>query len=59
MTTLQTCDKLRLLITVITAKQVLTRSKAIAKGLSDVPCQFKSCQLLHSCTENSILEGLQ
>jgi len=30
------------------------RSSAIAGRPRDAPCQFKSCQMLHSCTKNHI-----
>jgi len=35
------------------------RSSAIAEAPSDALCPLKSCQLLHSCTKNSIHKGLR
>ena len=32
---------------------------AVAEKPRDARCQWKSCQLLHSCTKNSIQKGLQ
>jgi len=36
-----------------------TRSSAVAEGTRDALYQLKSSQLLHNCTKNRILKGLQ
>jgi len=37
----------------------LTVRSAIAEGLRDALCQFKSCQLVHNWTKNPIWKVLQ
>ena len=46
-------------LTVLMCLQYFTRSSAVAERTHNTLSQLKSSQLLHSCTNNHILKGLQ